>query len=86
WDLLAVYERIQARIAHVHLSNFDGREHRLPPDGRLPLDKLLRRLAADGFQGAISVECGPDVFEASDEARCRAALRRVLDFCRQYFA
>jgi sugar phosphate isomerase/epimerase len=81
-----VYEQLKTHIAHVHLSNFDGREHRLPPDGRLPLDRLLHQMAEDGFQGAISVECGPGVFEAHDEARCRAGLRRVVDFCRQHFA
>lgn len=86
WDLLAVYEQLKTRIAHVHLSNFDGKEHRLPPDGRLPLDRLLRRMAKDHFQGTISVECGPDAFYAADEARCKALLQRVLTFCREHFA
>jgi len=84
-DPLAVYEQLRERIAHVHLSNFDGREHRSPPDGHLPLAELLRCLARDGYQGVITVETGPDALNADDEERCLAALRRALAFCREHF-
>ena len=84
-DLLAVYERLRERVVHVHLSNYDGKEHRSPPDGRLPLTELLRRLARDGYQGAITFEGDPDALEARDEAKCLAALRRALKFCRSHF-
>jgi sugar phosphate isomerase/epimerase len=85
WDLdpLAVYEQLGERVAHVHLSNFDGREHRSPPDGHLPLAELLRRLVRDGYQGAITVETSPDALRAEDETSCLAALQRALEFCRQ---
>jgi len=85
-DLLAFYGQIAPRVAHVHLSNYDGREHRAPPDGRLPLDALLHRLAGNGYAGVVSVEGGPDAFDAHDEARCRAALARTLAFCREHWA
>lgn len=81
WDLLKVYERLKARIAHVHLSNFDGNEHRLPENGHLPLGELLQRLTRDGYQGAVSLEVGPAVLQAEDEAQVRAHLRRAVDFC-----
>lgn len=84
-DPLAVYEQLRERIAHVHLSNFDGREHRSPPDGRLPLAELLRRLAHDGYRGTITVESHPDALDAEDEVKCLAALRRALAFCRDHF-
>jgi sugar phosphate isomerase/epimerase len=84
WDLLAVYERLKPRIAHVHLSDFDGREHRLPGSGHLPLGELLRRLVKDGYDGAVTVEVGPEVLEAEDEARVRAHLGRALQFCRSH--
>lgn len=84
-DPLAVYERLRERVAHVHLSNYDGQEHRLPPDGRLPLAELLHRLARDGYQGVITVESDPTAMDASDEAKCLAALRRALGFCRRHF-
>lgn len=85
-DPLAVYEQLRERVAHVHLSNYDGREHRSPPDGHLLLAKLLRRLARDGYQGAITVECHPDALDAGDEAGCLVALRRALEFCRRCYA
>jgi sugar phosphate isomerase/epimerase len=84
WDLLAVYETLRDRIAHVHLSNYDGREHRAPEDGHLPLDALLQRLAKDGYQGAISVESNPASMGAEDEGECRATLARALAFCRKH--
>lgn len=84
-DLLEVWERLGERVAHVHLANFDGREHRLPTHGDLPLDAFLSRLAADGYAGAISVECGPEVFQAEDEDACRRNLAEVLAFCREHY-
>jgi sugar phosphate isomerase/epimerase len=84
WDLLEVYEALRDRIAHVHLSNYDGREHRAPEDGRLPLGALLRRLSEDGYPGAISVESSPVALEAEDADACRTALERALAFCREH--
>jgi len=54
------YGRLKGHVVHVHLSNFDGREHRSPLDGHLPLAILLRHLARDGYQGAVCVESTPD--------------------------
>ncbi|HIE38815.1 MAG TPA: sugar phosphate isomerase/epimerase [Anaerolineales bacterium] len=87
WGLepVEVYETLKEHIAHVHLSNFDGKEHRSPPDGRLRLAELLRRMAHDGYRGAISVESGPDALDAEDEGKCRTALKRALEFCREHF-
>ncbi|MCP4543385.1 MAG: sugar phosphate isomerase/epimerase [Chloroflexi bacterium] len=84
-DPLAVYEQLRERVAHVHLSNFDGREHRSPPDGHLPLAELLHLLARDDYQRTITIEGHPDAFDAEDESKCLTALRRALDFCREHF-
>ena len=59
-DPLDVYEELKTRIVHVHLSNFNGEEHRLLEDGHLRLGELLHRLSQDGYAGAVSVEVGPD--------------------------
>jgi sugar phosphate isomerase/epimerase len=83
-DLLAVYEQVKGHLAHVHLSDFDGKEHRLPGTGHLPLAELLGRLAQDGYQGAVSVEVGPDALQAEDEGQVRAHLRQVVAFCREH--
>jgi sugar phosphate isomerase/epimerase len=85
-DPAAFYEHLRDRVAHVHLSNFDGREHRSPPDGALALGKLLRLLARDGYRGAVTVECGPAALDACDEDACLDALRRALAFCREHYA
>ncbi len=85
-DPLAVYERLKARIVHVHLSNFNGQEHRLPGDGHLPLGGLLQRLTRDGYEGAVSLEFDPDVLQAENEARVRDHLCQAVRFCRQYMA
>ena len=84
-DPLAVYEQLRERVAHVHLSNYDGREHRSPPDGCLPLADFLHLLARDDYQGAVTVECHPDALDAGDEAQCLAALCRALEFCRRHY-
>lgn len=86
YDLLAVYEQLKDRVAHVHLSNFNGKEHRLLDDGHLPLAQLLEWLGADGYRGLITLETNPNALKAEDEDQVRANLRRSLDFCRQHLA
>lgn len=84
-DLLVVYRRVKARVHHVHLSNFNGQEHRRLEDGHLPLAALLQTLREDGYQGIIVVELHPDALEAQDKARVLDHLRNQVAFCRQYF-
>jgi sugar phosphate isomerase/epimerase len=84
-DVLAVYEQVKTRIAHVHLSNFNGQEHRLPWDGQIPLDELLRRLRRDAFTGIICVELEPDPLWAQSEEKTKENLRRCYEFCLQNF-
>jgi len=83
---LAFYERLRGRIAHVHLSNFNGKEHCLPEDGCLPLDRFLERMAAGGYEGLITVETNPLSLNAEDEDQARANLCCSLDFCRQHLS
>ena len=83
-DILAVYEQVADRVAHVHLSNYrDGREHLRPDDGDLPLGKFLERLNGR-FQGTVVVELDPITLEAKDETKVRAHLRATVEFCRQH--
>jgi sugar phosphate isomerase/epimerase len=85
-DPVEVYERFRTRIVHIHLSNFDGEEHKLPQTGHLPLAEFLQRLRQYQYQGAVSVELRPDVLEAEDEKQVRAHLRRVVAFCRKHLS
>jgi sugar phosphate isomerase/epimerase len=88
-DPLMVYERVQERVVHVHLSNArrEGRcvrEHLRLEDGFLPLDALIRRLAQDGYNGIATVELWPEALEAEDEEKARFHLRQQIAFCRQH--
>jgi sugar phosphate isomerase/epimerase len=83
-DPVEAYERLKARVVHVHLSNFDGMEHQLPQAGQLPLAGFLRRLSRDRFDGAVAVEVRPDVLQAEDEGSVRAHLKGAVAFCREH--
>ena len=39
-----VYEQFNGKVHHIHLSNFDGREHRRPEEGDLNLTAFLKKL------------------------------------------
>jgi len=77
--------RVFDLAAQAHLSNYDGREHRSPPDGSLRLGSLLQALTRDGYRGAVTVECHPDALKAEDAGTCLAALRRAQSFCRAHY-
>lgn len=84
-DPAAVYARWGPRVQHVHLSNFDGREHRRPEAGRLHLNQLLARMADDGYTGAISLELHPDALEAgAADDRVVELLSTSLRLCREW--
>jgi len=87
-DPLEIYRRLRGQIIHVHLANYDGREHRLPSDGHLRLGELLRQLALDGYQGAVSVESQPDAVEVggNGEKGVLAGLRQALAYCRRHLS
>ena len=83
-DPLEAYKQWGERVKHIHLSNFDGSEHRRPEDGSLRLDAFLARLAADRYRYSISLELQPDALEAgAPDEKVVALLRGSLEYCRQ---
>lgn len=88
WDLepIEVYRRFPlGKVRHVHLSNFDGREHRRPEDGRCHLDQLIGQLAADGYAGAVTLELQPDALDAgADDVHMVELLSSSLGQCRAW--
>jgi D-psicose/D-tagatose/L-ribulose 3-epimerase len=50
--------KLAGRIAHVHLSDCDGKKHGdLPPGrGTVEFPPYLKALAASGFNGTVSIE------------------------------
>lgn len=87
WGLepVEVYSRLQARVRHVHLSNFNGREHRRPEDGHLRLDELLATMAADGYRGLICLELNPASLNAGcPDEEMASTLSASLAVCRSW--
>ena len=58
-DPAEAYAALKERIRHVHLSDYDGREHRVPFSGNLGLEELLRALRVGGYEGVVVVELNP---------------------------
>lgn len=82
-----VYEQFGGKVRHIHLSNYDGREHRRPEAGHLQLDRLLARLAAAGFAGTVSLELHPDTLDAgADDDHVVGLLAESLRQCREWAA
>lgn len=85
-DPLAVYGQIKEHVSHLHLSNFNGAEHRRLEDGHLALAELLVEMRASGYQGAVVVELDPSALDPHDEALILGHLKNQLAFCREHFA
>jgi sugar phosphate isomerase/epimerase len=84
-DILATYDQVKSRVRHVHLSNYNGKEHRLLWDGVLPLAAFLERLRGDRFSGILCVELDPEPLDARDESRTLQNLILCREFCEQHF-
>ena len=84
-DLEKAYQAVADRVVHVHLSNYNGRQHRLPHDGRLDLGDFLALLRRRGFAGVIVVELEPDSMGAGDDVRVHERLVQAVTFCREHF-
>jgi len=89
-DIFTAWDELGDRVRHIHLSNNYLKgidDHALPFEGRLPLDRFLRRLYRDGFDGKITLELGPGPLEARlGKERIVRNLRRSREFCEEYFA
>lgn len=83
-DPVAAYQAAGGRVCHVHLSNFDGQEHRLPHLGHLDLGQFLRQLAIDGYAGTIALELHPVALAFTDDLTMRRLLRESVNYCREH--
>ncbi len=80
-----VYPRLNGQVRHIHLSNFDGKEHRRPEAGRLHLDRFLALLARDSYQGVVSLEMQPDALDAGQsDDRVAELMTASLSKCRAW--
>lgn len=86
YDIFQVYRLLGDKLVHLHLSNFDGREHTALDKGVLPMAGFVRELGADGFRGCITLEFIPDLIGATDERTAREVLSENLRFVRENLA
>ena len=81
-DPIAAYDRLKLRIDHIHLSNYDGREHLELRTGNLDLAAFLRHVTASGYRGGYCLEIMPEYFPADDEDHTVKLLTENLEFIR----
>jgi sugar phosphate isomerase/epimerase len=82
-DPIKVFNRLGERVAHVHLSNFDGREHIELRKGRLDLEGFLRHLSERGYHGSCCLEIIPEYFSSHDERFTFELLKANLELIRR---
>lgn len=83
-DPVAVFRQWGERVKHIHLSNFDGREHRRPEAGHLPLAAFLGEVARSGYAHTITLELHGDTLDAGQpDAHIVGLLRDSLTYCRE---
>jgi hypothetical protein len=87
-DALAMADELGGRLAHVHLADGTGvpnrDEHLVPGRGTQPCATLLRRLAADNYQGLVVLEV--KTFRAATQEARQADLAEALEFARSNLA
>ncbi|HET9016191.1 MAG TPA: sugar phosphate isomerase/epimerase [Thermomicrobiaceae bacterium] len=94
WDLLAAVDKLGPHLANVHLSDYARhdfrialvnaffRDHQLPGTGTLALSRVIGRLAANGYDGPITLELSPIALGVPVRRVVESRLRRAVSFCR----
>ncbi|MEA1928104.1 MAG: hypothetical protein U9N73_07840, partial [Candidatus Auribacterota bacterium] len=83
FDIIAAFERFKDRIGHIHISNYDGREHLELRTGNLNLAAFLQHAGAAGYKEGFCLEIMPEYFPSGDEEYTVGLLKDNLDFIRQ---
>jgi sugar phosphate isomerase/epimerase len=96
-DLLESYKALGPQMVNVHLSDWRDigagerrlvqrslmANHLLPGQGQAPLAALLRRLAADGYAGPVTLEVNPWALRPWSPAQCLGRLEQAVAYIRQ---
>lgn len=86
-DPTPVFEAWGERVGHIHLSNYNGREHRRPEHGELNLERFIQTLVERQYSGAVSLELHPDALSAGKaDEHVIALMRGSLNYCRAWAA
>jgi sugar phosphate isomerase/epimerase len=77
------YEAAGGRVRHVHFSDFaDGRQHRVPGRGKVPLQPFLQALRDAAFDGHVVIELTPDAL-GPDAAKHEELMAEAAAYCRK---
>jgi len=87
-DLLEDYALVRPVLTNVHLSDVVWRgeqphTHLVPGEGALPLRSFLGALAADGYDGLVTMEIHPWYVSQLSTAQAERKLRQAVDFVRE---
>jgi len=90
-DLLDCYEIARPALRNIHLSDVvwragHPRTHVLPGEGALPLREFLARVAADGYDGLITLEIHPRHVGLMNTARTERRMGQALAYVRAAIA
>lgn len=83
-DPAEVFTRLGERVRHIHLSNFDGREHLELRSGWLDLAEFLHRTAEESYRGGYCLELVSERFPSRTPGAIPALLRDNLAFIREH--
>ncbi|NSW53077.1 MAG: sugar phosphate isomerase/epimerase [Anaerolineae bacterium] len=86
WNMepVDVFQQVKDQVRHIHLSNFNGKEHQLPMEGRLHLDRLLQAVAQTEQTISVTLEVEPNALHYKEESRRAEALQASLAFIRKH--
>jgi sugar phosphate isomerase/epimerase len=81
-----IFPQLNGQVKHIHLSNYDGREHRRPEQGNLQLDLFLQMLAREKYAGTITLELYQDTLNAGKpDPEIIKTMHQSLAFCKQNY-
>jgi len=84
-DPAEVYEEWREKVNHIHISNYDGKEHRRPEKGNVDLKKFLKTVAKYQYNRAITMELHPDSLkEGRPDEEIINLMKKSLGFCKEW--
>ncbi len=82
-DVFDIWDRLKGRVAHLHLGNYSsGSGHRLLWDGDVDMERFVRMVRAEGYQGHLTAELCPAALGDPCEETARARLAETLRWLR----
>jgi len=96
-DLSASYDLVRERLANIHLCDLKPGDtpapihalrtlflhHQMPGEGYLLLADFLKRVAADGYAGPVTMEISIAALRGWSPKELHARLRQAVEFARQ---